>query len=71
MDKIRRRNALKVSIAGAAATTITDPQLALAKEANPIPAPDQEMTLKGETFAPNSDSNPLEAKIITFTTVSS
>ena len=71
MDKIGRRNALKASIAGAAATTITDPQVARANESNAISSPEQEMTLKGETFAADSESNPLEAKIITFTTVSS
>ncbi len=71
MDKVGRRNALKAGVAGAAATALSDPQLAEAKASIAIPAPDEEIGMKGKPFSPIPESNPLDAKIITFTTVSS
>lgn len=65
--KLDRRNALKATAAGFAAGTVSAPQLA---QAQPASSPDVPMNVKGEAFAPISESNPLEARIRAFTTVS-
>ena len=74
-SKLGRRDALKASTAIAAATTAAAPQFAQAQseaqaQGQSIPAPDQVMDVTGTPFAPIPGSNPLEAKITTFTTVS-
>ena len=67
-QNIGRRSALKASAAVAAAGSVTAPQLA---QAQSLPAPEEVMDVKGESFAAIPDSNPLDAKITAFTTVSS
>ncbi len=62
-----RRDALKAGAAAAAAGTVSTPQLA---QAQSLSGPDQPMEIKGEAFAPIPESNPLEARIVAFTTVS-
>jgi len=64
-----RRTALKSAVAVAATSTVAAPQLAQAQGGS-IPAPDMVMGVTGEVFTPIPDSNPLEAKITAFTTVS-
>lgn len=65
--KLGRRGALKAGAAVAAVSSMAVPQLA---QAQSLPAPDRVMDVKGKGFSSIPDSNPLEAKIITFTTVS-
>ncbi len=67
MTKLNRRNALKAGAALAATSSVSAPQEARAQAPS---APDVAMTVKGETFASLNESNPLEAKVIAFTTVS-
>ena len=66
-QNIGRRGALKASAAVAAVSSVTAPQLA---QAQSLPAPDEVMDVKGESFSAIPDSNPLEAKITAFATVS-
>ena len=63
---IGRREALK---AGAAASSLSTPQLAQA-QTQALTAPDAAMEVQGETFTLVAEANPLGTKIITFTTVS-
>ena len=66
-SKVGRRNVLKTGAAVAAAGSVATPQLA---QAQALSGPDQPMEIKGEAFAPIPESNPLEARIVAFTTVS-
>ena len=75
IKNIGRRKAIKTGVALAAATTISVLQKSQAQlGADPntkktsMPFSTKEVT--GEVFTPLADSNPLEAKLITFTTVS-
>ena len=73
MEKMGRREALKAGMVGAAASAVSAPQMAQAAEtsaSSALPAPSEQMDVKGQAFSPIPESNPLEAKIITFTTVS-
>lgn len=72
-SELGRRDALKAGVAGAAASSLSAPQLAQAKEqgqTRPLPAPEAAVEVQGEVFTPKSEANPLGAKIITYTTVS-
>ena len=70
-SKLDRRAALKAGAAVAAGSFLSAPQLAQTQSpAQQIPAPDKPMEVTGEVFTPIPDSNPLEAKIAVFTTVS-
>jgi catechol 2,3-dioxygenase-like lactoylglutathione lyase family enzyme len=66
MDIINRRSALKTGLAVSAAGLAG----AEAAQAQTIPAPDTPLTVKGDAFHPIPESNPLEARITAFTTVS-
>jgi len=66
LSTISRREVLK---AGTADSSLSQQQLAQASTQVP-PAPEKEMEVRGEMFAPAEEANPLGAKIITFTTVS-
>jgi len=61
-----RRGALKAGAAVATVGTVASPQSAQAESLN---GPNIQVEVKGETFAPLPESNPLEAKITVFTTV--
>ena len=63
-----RRGALKAGAAIATASAVASPQIAQADSLNRIDGPTE---VKGETFAAPENSNPLEAKITAFTTISS
>ncbi len=70
-SKLGRRDALKAVAAVAVGSTVAAPRTAQAQsKLQSIPAPDQVMEVKGEVFTPIPDSNPLDVKITTFTTVS-
>jgi catechol 2,3-dioxygenase-like lactoylglutathione lyase family enzyme len=70
-SRLGRRDALKAVAAVAVTSTVAAPKIAQAQsQAQSIPAPDKVMDAKGEVFTPIPDSNPLEAKISAFTTVS-
>ncbi len=66
-SSVGRRDALKAGAAAAAAGSVTAPQLAQAQTPR---GPDEPITIKGEAFSPIPESNPLEARIVAFTTVS-
>ena len=67
---IGRRAAIKTGVTLATASSVSGAKPTQAEE-RAIPAPDSITAAKGEAFAPAGDSNPLEAKIMAFTTVSS
>ena len=73
--KLGRRKLIKAGVALAAATSTSLPQHAQTQSGidptrKRIPAPDTKREVAGKVFAPSADSNPLETKLITFTTVS-
>ena len=73
--KLGRRKLIKAGVALAAATSTSLPQHAQTQSGidsirKRVPAPDAKREMAGEVFAPSADSNPLETKLITFTTVS-
>ena len=72
MGKVNRRDALKAGAAVAAGHTLLARQEAKAQlPTQSIPAPDVATEVQGDTFASREDSNPLQAKVVAFTTVSS
>jgi len=71
MDKVNRRDALRVGAAIAAVPALSAPQGARAQvRPQSIPAPDKAMEVQGDTFSTRQNSNPLETKVTAFTTVS-
>lgn len=71
MGKVNRRGALGVGAAIAAAPSLLAPQGARAQlQTQLIPAPKEAIEVQGDPFTARQDSNPLEAKVTAFTTVS-
>ena len=73
--KLGRRKLIKAGVALAAATSTSLPQHAQTQSGidstrERVPAPDTKREVAGKVFSPSVDSNPLETKLITFTTVS-
>ncbi len=69
--KLGRREALKAGAAVATASTLAAPNTAQAQTRPMSDGPPNEPNdVQGTAFTPAAESNPLEAKIVTFTTVS-